>query len=378
MSIGSRVVGRLRFRKVSPALIIPLIALFAALSGGAAAGTTVGNLYVADGTAITEFTPDGAVVSTYTDSRFSQVFDLAFNNTGDVLYATDAIAHDVKLIDASGNVVSTFGANVLSQPRGIAVHETGDIYVADTGAGDIKVFDAAGNYLRSFGAIRSPLNLALSPDGRRLFVSESNYFTGVHLFDLTDSDRYLGTFGETSANVVLTSGLAVAPDGTLYVGDSGFGGGADSIKVFNPDGSYARTLISGLTAPTDLTFDAAGKIWVTNTNDFTGEQILAFDPVGNLVRSFGGAELNQPTGLTFLSPQPDLLAMVQGVGPGTSLNDKVKTIQSYIAEGDKADACTALNAFKHEVSAQTGKKIPADTVAALQHEADRLSESIGC
>ena len=74
----------------------------------------------------------------------------------------------------------------------------------------------------------------------------------------------------------------------------------------------------------------------------------------------------------------DLLAMVQGVGPGTSLNDKVTAIQGYIAANQTAKACAAIVAFKNEVKAQTGKKIPAATAAALQHEADRLAASVGC
>ena len=74
----------------------------------------------------------------------------------------------------------------------------------------------------------------------------------------------------------------------------------------------------------------------------------------------------------------DLLAAVQGVGPGNSLNAKVKAIQSAIAAGDETGACKQLNAFKNEVRAQTGKKIPAATAAALQREADRVSAAIGC
>ena len=70
--------------------------------------------------------------------------------------------------------------------------------------------------------------------------------------------------------------------------------------------------------------------------------------------------------------------MVQGVGPGTSLNDKVTAIQGYIAGNQTAKACAAIVAFKNEVKAQTGKKIAAATAAALQHEADRLAASVGC
>ena len=70
--------------------------------------------------------------------------------------------------------------------------------------------------------------------------------------------------------------------------------------------------------------------------------------------------------------------MVQGVGPGNSLNAKAKAIQAAIAAGRDADACAQIVALKHEVSAQTGKKIPSSTAAALQREAGRVAASIGC
>jgi beta-glucosidase len=74
----------------------------------------------------------------------------------------------------------------------------------------------------------------------------------------------------------------------------------------------------------------------------------------------------------------DLLAMVQGVGPGNSLNAKVKSIQAAIAGGRTADACDRLAAFANEVRAQSGKKIPAATAADLRREADRVAAAVGC
>jgi DNA-binding beta-propeller fold protein YncE len=279
-------------------LVLVLLWL-APASSAAGGGFAVGDLFVADHSQVVEYTADGAVVRTIIDPSFVQVFDLAFSPSAQALYVTDAIAHDVKVLDGSGNVISSFGAQFLAQPRGIAVASNGDVYVADTGGDDVDVFDANGNHLRSIGPVPVPLNLALSADGRRLFVSESNYFAGVQVFDLADADRYLGTFGETSAQVGLTNGLAVASDGTLYVGDGIFGNGTDTVKVFNVDGSFAGTLISGLTAPIDLTLGGGGNIWLTNTNDFVGDQIRAYALSGAFLKSFG-ADLVQPTGLAFV------------------------------------------------------------------------------
>jgi Tol biopolymer transport system component len=74
----------------------------------------------------------------------------------------------------------------------------------------------------------------------------------------------------------------------------------------------------------------------------------------------------------------DLLTAVTGVGPGTSLADKVKAARSYLAAGDLADACSALTAFLHEVSAQSGKSIPPDHAATLIATSQRIKAVLAC
>jgi Tol biopolymer transport system component len=74
----------------------------------------------------------------------------------------------------------------------------------------------------------------------------------------------------------------------------------------------------------------------------------------------------------------DLLTDVIGVGPGTSLADKVTAAQSYLAVGDRADACAILTAFVHEVSAQSGKSIPPHQAAALIATARRIKAVLAC
>jgi hypothetical protein len=74
----------------------------------------------------------------------------------------------------------------------------------------------------------------------------------------------------------------------------------------------------------------------------------------------------------------DLARAVKGVGPGTSLADKVKFIQSSLTAKDTRHACGTLNAFIHEVKAQTGKKIKAGTAANLIAAARRIEAVIPC
>jgi len=66
------------------------------------------------------------------------------------------------------------------------------------------------------------------------------------------------------------------------------------------------------------------------------------------------------------------------VGPGKSLGSKVQAIQADLAAGNKSTACGDLRAFVNEVSAQSGKKIPAVQASALIAAAQRIEAVIRC
>lgn len=74
----------------------------------------------------------------------------------------------------------------------------------------------------------------------------------------------------------------------------------------------------------------------------------------------------------------DLGDAVTGVGPGTSLADKVKQAQTFVARNDLPDACSTLTAFVNEVEAQSGKKIPPEQAVALIASSNRIKAVLGC
>jgi uncharacterized delta-60 repeat protein len=74
----------------------------------------------------------------------------------------------------------------------------------------------------------------------------------------------------------------------------------------------------------------------------------------------------------------DVEAQVRGVGPGTSLADKLRDAQLTLRNGDIRATCSILGAFGNQVDAQTGKTIPPGTAAALTSAATRIKAVIGC
>jgi hypothetical protein len=74
----------------------------------------------------------------------------------------------------------------------------------------------------------------------------------------------------------------------------------------------------------------------------------------------------------------DLLAAVDGVGPGKSLAAKVGNAQAALAEGDTGAACNVLGAFVNEVEAQSGKSLTTSQAAQLVADATRVQAVFGC
>lgn len=69
---------------------------------------------------------------------------------------------------------------------------------------------------------------------------------------------------------------------------------------------------------------------------------------------------------------------VNGVGPGTSLGDKVAIAQAYLSIGDVPNVCSTLDAFINEVRAQVGKKINEAVADDLVARARRIKMLLGC
>jgi hypothetical protein len=74
----------------------------------------------------------------------------------------------------------------------------------------------------------------------------------------------------------------------------------------------------------------------------------------------------------------DLQAAVEGVGPGTSLPNKVTAIQSSVASGQTDESCGELTAFVSEVRAQSGKGILATQASNLIAYGQRILAVLGC
>ncbi|HET6513986.1 MAG TPA: DUF4082 domain-containing protein [Thermodesulfovibrionales bacterium] len=173
--------------------------------------------------------------------------------------------------------VSTLGESGISGsdnshfnlPSGVAVDNSGNLYVADTYNWRIQKFNSAGVYVSTLGFFNDPLGVAVDNSGN-LYVAdtindriEKFNSTGVYL-------STLGISGSDDSHFNLPSGVAVDNSGNLYVADTW----NQRIQKFNSVGAYLGTLgVTGAAGydnchfyyPSGVAVDNSGNLYVADT-----------------------------------------------------------------------------------------------------------------
>ncbi len=159
-------------------------------------------------------------------------------------------------------------AGQFNSPRSISFAADGSFYVADSKNHRIQHFDSGGAFINEWGSFG----------------------------DLTSGEAAPGALNEPW-------GVAVAPDGSVYVADTWnhriqhFTAEGDFIDSFGRFGqSYEADIFWG---PRSIVVDESGRIFVADTGN---KRIAVFEPSGTLLTQFGGAEsglgqLDEPVGI---------------------------------------------------------------------------------
>lgn len=201
-------------------------------------------------------------------------------------------------------------------------------------------------YKTAFYGVEKPLGVAVSPDGSRLYATQSGTKAAAFVFNRegtkigelkppateagyhvpvylavhpTSGDVYVGdraagkvyvydgsgTFRSTftpkgDVGAFSPLGIAVAEDGTLYVADAASSKPADHrILVFTKDGTLVKTLGKGeLNYPNAIVTGSQGEIYVTDSNN---GRVVVMDKSGKvttlLARGIGDGDLGLPRGM---------------------------------------------------------------------------------
>jgi DNA-binding beta-propeller fold protein YncE len=166
----------------------------------------------------------------------------------------------------------------MREPRDGAVDGKGRLWVADFGTSRLRIFDAEGGYLGGWGGkgagtfgLREPCGVAIRGDD--LYVADT-WNGRIQYFTLA------GEWKATASGLYGPRGVAVAPDGKVWVTDTG----NNQLVVYDPALAQPRTLGkkgSGpgeFSGPVGIAAGPSGSIYVA---DVMNRRIQVWDSGGN-------------------------------------------------------------------------------------------------
>jgi 6-phosphogluconolactonase (cycloisomerase 2 family) len=183
--------------------------------------------------------------------------------------------------------VAALAAAVLAPPSSAGATEA--VYVADLGSGSVSAFSVAsdGRLDPAPGsplAALAPLGIAVTPDGRRVYVANFTNAGGVSGYSVGPEGGLSAIPGSPFPARAGAWGLAIAPDGRhLYVADDG--GNCISAYTIGSDGSLAAVSGSPFMAgsePTNLAITPDGRYLYTTNQGSSNVSAFALDAEGAL------------------------------------------------------------------------------------------------
>ena len=182
-------------------------------------------------------------------------------------FASAASAAEVHVFAGS------FGAGelLLAESSGIAVNnQTGDLYIADTGNGRVAQYSSTGTFIRAFGSLPAPTFIAIDnsggPSQGDVYVADTSTNT-VSKFDAAGAPvTAWGTNGILDGTATpggsfsSLSGIAVGPDGKLYVYCQPFN--AELVKLSAEGTSEEEFETEVFAVPTGIAVDSAGDVYL--------------------------------------------------------------------------------------------------------------------
>jgi sugar lactone lactonase YvrE len=146
-----------------------------------------------------------------------------------------------------------------------------------------------------------PGGITFGPDGL-LYVSNQTSVFGQGPDSIVQVDPSTGivTTFITLASGYVPAGLRFGPDGNLYVSHNGgiaAPPGSGTVDKFDPTGNFIASVVTNLSQPTGLLFDAAGNLFVSSFGD---GNVVKFDGTNTTIFvAAGTGRLAAPSGLQF-------------------------------------------------------------------------------
>lgn len=185
-----------------------------------------GNINVLGDQGITKVDSASNYISTFAnvgDSRINS-FDVATDSEGNLYGSSSDNYSNVLKLSPTGELLNSFGSDILSNPNGFAIDDNDSLYVVDNNKKSVFKFDSDGNNLQT---IKFPedsqmyfdyiQDVAVASNGD-LYIADQN--KGIYKFNANgDFVNFFAIYpgGDDTAQRGQPNRLQIAPNGDLYI-----------------------------------------------------------------------------------------------------------------------------------------------------------------
>ncbi|MDB4919057.1 putative Ig domain-containing protein [Mucilaginibacter sp.] len=263
------------------------------------------NVYT-PGTAIPALSPTnsgGAVAAvafgtgaSLTGAALSNPYGMGIDPSGNI-YVTNYGNNTVSVYNSSGTYLNTFGTTAIANPQGITFDQSGNAYIlnynrTNNGLGNyhgnayISQYNSSGVYGSTIIQGMGTAN-GIALDAANLYVAQGSYNNGSNTVSEFNTSGAL-SFSLNSAYIANPVGVAVDGSGNIYVLDNT----NNNVSKFNSSGIYQSTIITGLSNALGISINGAGDVY---TGDTGTNSVNVYNTAGTLLTSIAG--LTDPEGL---------------------------------------------------------------------------------